>query len=72
MTDAKPALRVIKAFGGLTATARAYRCPISTVQGWKVRGTIPQEHWDGLLDAARQSNVDLSLGDFLLNPQVAA
>lgn len=47
-----PAEYVIDKFGGLTGTARAVGLPVSTVQGWKERGRIPQQYWRQLIDAA--------------------
>lgn len=67
---------VIDKFGGLTATARALstednRFPVTTVQGWRVRGEIPTEHWAALIEAGQQRGVELQVADFL-PPELAA
>lgn len=59
---------VIEKFGGLTKLARALDCAVSTVQGWKERGRIPQEHWLSIIDAGRASDIDLSLEEFVIAP----
>jgi len=62
---------VIKTFGGLTGTAKALegvtgeKVPVSTVQGWKERGTIPQAHWNTLIEAASDAGRVLEYVDFL-------
>ncbi|WPZ13224.1 hypothetical protein T8J41_13770 [Nitratireductor rhodophyticola] len=63
-----PAEKIIKAFGGMTKLARAHGCAVSTVQGWKERGRIPQDHWLPIIDAAKRDGLDLSLDDFLATP----
>jgi hypothetical protein len=60
-----PAETVIDKFGGLTGTATAIGVPISTVQGWKIRGRIPQDHWRKLMDAAKDRGETLNLTDFV-------
>lgn len=60
-----PAEFVIKSIGGLTKTATAIGRPVTTVQGWKERGRIPQEHWLPLIDAARASGKAVKFEDFL-------
>ncbi|MBB3144896.1 hypothetical protein FHS21_001297 [Phyllobacterium trifolii] len=60
-----PAEYVIGKFGGLTKTARALGVPISTVQGWKERGKVPQEHWLPLIEAAGKNGDALEVTDFL-------
>lgn len=60
-----PAEYVIGKFGGLTKTARAIGVPISTVQGWKERGKVPQEHWLPMIDAARDCGMTIEVTDFL-------
>lgn len=56
---------VIGKFGGLTGTAKAIGKPVTTVQGWKDRGKIPQEHWYDLIDAAKAGGQIVELADFL-------
>ncbi|MEJ5019283.1 hypothetical protein WH297_05960 [Ochrobactrum vermis] len=60
-----PAEYVITKLGGLTKTARACGKPVSTVQGWKERGTIPQTHWSSLKQAAEVDGVSLEYADFV-------
>lgn len=60
-----PAEYVIGKFGGLTKTARALEAPISTVQGWKERGKVPQEYWLPMIEKAHQLGETLEVTDFL-------
>lgn len=64
--DVTPAEHVIDKFGGLTPLARALDCAVSTVQGWKERGRIPQEHWLSIISVGKSQNIDLSFEDFVL------
>ncbi|WP_269244924.1 carph-isopro domain-containing protein [Rhizobium sp. AG207R] len=63
--------------GGLTKTARLLSTdekafPISTVQGWKDRGRIPQGYWVPIIEAARSElNVDLNIEMFLQSEAAA-
>ncbi|WP_176086913.1 hypothetical protein [Martelella sp. HB161492] len=62
--------KIIARFGGLTATARALsdpkkEFPVSTVQGWKIRGRIPERYWRQLVSASEQFAAPLGLEDFL-------
>lgn len=56
---------IIDKFGGLTRLASALnmRHP-TTVQGWKLRGTIPARHIPKIIEAARAVNIPLDLQDF--------
>jgi hypothetical protein len=65
-----PAENIINLLGGLTKVANllstdAKRVPISTVQGWKERGKIPQEHWLTLIEAGKAVGEDITLAMFL-------
>jgi len=60
-----PAAYVIDAIGGLTKTSNATGVPVTTVQGWKVRGVVPQKHWTSLIEAARAEGRVIELADFL-------
>lgn len=65
------AARIIMDLGGLTKVARIVRRPLSTVQGWKTRGRIPQDHWADLISHVRANGGELNVGDFL-DREVAA
>ena len=65
--DLSPAAFVIWTLGGLTETARAIGRPVTTVQGWKDRGRIPQDYWLELIGAAQTAGVALEVADFLKN-----
>jgi hypothetical protein len=66
--DVTPAEHVIDKFGGLTKLARALECAVSTVQGWKERGRIPQEHWLPIITVGKAQDIELCLQDFLPAP----
>jgi hypothetical protein len=65
------AVRIIRKFGGIRATARALssdpakRMPVSTVQGWKQRGYVPFPYWERVVDAADATGVALEPTDFI-------
>lgn len=63
--ETSPADKVIGTFGGLTATARALDMPITTVQGWKDRRRVPQEHWAKIQAAAKAIDKEIALTDLL-------
>jgi hypothetical protein len=65
LSQITPAEFVIAKFGGLTATAKAIGKPITTVQGWKERGQVPQAHWLELIAAAKDTGETIDLADFL-------
>lgn len=72
-----PAENIINLLGGLTKTAALLstdekRVPITTVQGWKGRGKIPQEWWIPIIDIARENGVEIDLQMFLQVPEKAA
>lgn len=64
---------VIGRTGGLTKTAVdlsekvGERVPVTTVQGWRDRNRIPQEHWMHLIDLAAANGSPVGLGDFLVD-----
>ncbi|GEC40558.1 hypothetical protein RWA02_17080 [Sinorhizobium meliloti] len=77
MTAKTPAEHIINELGGLTKTARLLstddrRVPVSTVQGWKDRGKIPQEYWIPIIDAAKSVGKAIDLSEFLAVPEQAA
>ena len=55
--------RVVKAFGGVRPMAKAMGLSPSTVQGWKLRGSIPDEHKVAAWHAARSRSVALDRSD---------
>ncbi|RUW04028.1 MAG: hypothetical protein E5X94_00745 [Mesorhizobium sp.] len=72
MTDAanarkllSPAAYVIGKLGGLTKAANKLGRPVTTVQGWQIRGRIPQDHWAPAIAVAESEGVELKLTDFL-------
>lgn len=67
-----PAECIIDKFGGLTKTAIALGFPISTVQGWKERARIPQDHWPKIIAAAEKAGFKLGADDFVVLPERAA
>lgn len=63
---APQAERIISKFGGLTALARALRHKHpTTVQGWKERGFIPAWQMPGVMAAAKELGIELTLEDIL-------
>ena len=67
-----PADYVIRKLGGLTAAAGKIKTekwpsglPVTTVQGWKIRGRIPQDHWALCIEAAKAEGETIDLPDFL-------
>lgn len=52
---------IIEAFGGIRPMAHKLDVPVSTVQGWKQRDTIPENRTADILAAADTHNVDLSM-----------
>lgn len=55
---------IIDKFGGVRATAAALMCPPSTVQGWKNRGTIPDDQKQAVLDAGLRLGLRINKEDF--------
>jgi len=53
------ALAVIQRFGGIRPMATKLGVAVSTVQGWKNRGAIPESRHDEILAAARNNDIDL-------------
>lgn len=62
---ASPAQFIIGKFGGLTKAAKAIGSPVTTVQGWKERGRIPQDRWEDIIEAARLIGEELEFSDFI-------
>jgi hypothetical protein len=61
--ETPPALRVIGAFGGIRPMAGKLDVPVSTVQGWKERGVIPESRHGEIRAAATAHGVDLDDAD---------
>lgn len=55
---------IISKFGGIRPLASRLDCAASTVQSWKVRGSIPDRKKAELLRVAADDGVDLSPADF--------
>lgn len=56
--------KIIDAFGGVRPMARDIGRPVSTVQSWKDRGSIPDEHKAPVLKVARAKSLGLNEADF--------
>lgn len=52
---------VIDAFGGIRPMANKLDVAVSTVQGWKNRGHIPENRWRDIITAASAHQIDLSV-----------
>jgi uroporphyrinogen-III synthase len=52
---------VIDAFGGIRPMASKLDVAVSTVQGWKNRGHIPENRWRDIITAASVHSIDLSV-----------
>ena len=69
---------IMNKLGGLTKTAKLLTTdekafPVSTVQGWKDRGKIPQEYWLPLINAALvERDIALDVRMFLQSPEATA
>jgi hypothetical protein len=61
MADAQdhPAGGIIDAFGGIRPMASKLDVPVSTVQGWKQRDSIPGARMDAIRSAAREHGITL-------------
>jgi len=51
--------RIVAAFGGIRPMAHKLGMPVTTVQGWKKRGAIPQQRHETIRDAAREHGIEL-------------
>ncbi len=63
---------VIEAFGGIRPMAQKLGVPVSTVQGWKQRNTIPQNRAADVMAAAAAHGVDLSIASSSTDVDVTA
>lgn len=66
----KNADQVIEQFGGIRPFASKLGVPVTTVQGWKKRNSIPENRWDEILKLANELN--LSITDSNDNRPIAA
>lgn len=51
---------IIERFGGIRPMATKIGAAVTTVQGWKKRGTIPHHRIDTIIEAALNNDIDLS------------
>ncbi|MBT3930606.1 MAG: hypothetical protein HOF34_07810 [Rhodospirillaceae bacterium] len=58
----QPASKIVDAFGGIRPMAARLDVPVSTVQGWKQRDTIPAARMEAIRAAAAAEGIDLSSG----------
>lgn len=56
--------RIFNAFGGVRAAARELNRPVSTLQSWKCRGSMPDEHKPAVLLRASELGLGLTKADF--------
>ncbi len=61
---------IIAKFGGLRPMATKLNLAVSTVQGWKIRGHIPEQRHDEILKAAKEHGIAVSAAD--LQPPAGA
>lgn len=59
----QPAGPIIAAFGGIRPMASKLDVPVSTVQGWKQRDTIPAARMDDIRKAAAENDISLPDAD---------
>ena len=55
--------RIIDLFGGIRPMAHKLNVPVTTVQGWKKRGAIPESRHDEILQAAEQHDLTIDPAD---------
>lgn len=58
----QPATKIVDAFGGIRPMAARLDVPVSTVQGWKQRDTIPAGRMEAIRAAAAAEGIDLAAG----------
>lgn len=51
---------IIERFGGLRPMSAKTNIPVTTIQGWKKRNSIPENRMDDIIAAAKEHGVDLS------------
>lgn len=62
---------IIEKMGGVRAAARALSLPPSTVNSWKARGSIPDQHKERLLLTAHEAGVRIGPEDFFSSDVIA-
>jgi hypothetical protein len=67
-----PAQRVIEAFGGIRPMAAKLEVAVSTVQGWKARGTIPDSRHEDVRAAAHAHGIAFEEADLTADAAEAA
>ena len=72
MTDEtdQPASKIIDAFGGIRPMAARLDIPVSTVQGWKQRDSIPAGRMEAIRAAAEAADIDLTGDEGSADPGV--
>ncbi|MGB0571248.1 MAG: COG4223 family protein [Alphaproteobacteria bacterium] len=68
----RPASSIIDAFGGIRPMAARLGIPVSTVQGWKQRDTIPAGRMEVVRAAAAAEEIDLDINPGSDDPEVPA
>jgi hypothetical protein len=59
---------IIEAFGGVRPMAAAIGKPVSTVHSWKVRGSIPDQSKNEVLEKGIKAGITLAPADFFPKP----
>lgn len=59
--------KIMAAFGGVNACARAIGKPKQTTQAWHARGSIPDKHKAEILEASDRLGLGLTKEDFFPN-----
>ena len=54
------AAAIIQKFGGIRPMSSKTNIPVTTIQGWKKRGTIPKTRRDEIMAFATQNDIDLT------------
>ncbi|MEM7225308.1 MAG: mitofilin family membrane protein [Pseudomonadota bacterium] len=67
-----PALAIITAFGGIRPMASKLEVAVSTVQGWKERGAIPNNRHEQILAAAKKHGITLDAKQLAASDQSEA
>lgn len=60
--------KIIDRFGGVRPMAKAVGKPVSTVNSWNTRGSIPDVNKPLVLASAKSAGIDLGKADFFPEP----